>query len=81
VHFKLRNGPGAAQGFEFTSQIFFDESLIDAVHAQPPYNAKGRRNTSNASDGIFQGAGSQLLLPTAAEAEGYAGRLELALQV
>jgi len=81
IHFKIRNGPGAARGFEFTSQLFFDEAVTDAVHAQAPYNSKGRRNTPNASDGIYQGGGSQLLLPLIAEGAGYGATFDLALQL
>jgi hypothetical protein len=80
IHFKIRNAPGATRGFEFISQLFFDESVTDAVHAQAPYNSKGRRNTTNASDGIYQGGGSQLLLPLVAEGAGYGATFDLALQ-
>lgn len=81
IHFKMRSSPAAASGLEFTSQIFFDESTTDAVHAQAPYNAKGTRNTSNAADGIYQGGGSQLLLTPVAEGTGYAATLDIALQL
>lgn len=29
IHFKIPNSPTAASGFEFTSQVFFDESTTD----------------------------------------------------
>jgi protocatechuate 3,4-dioxygenase beta subunit len=80
VHFKIRTSPGAARGYEFTSQLFFDEALTDLVHAQAPYNQKGRRNTLNSSDGIYRGGGSQLLLPAAAEGSGYGATFALALE-
>jgi protocatechuate 3,4-dioxygenase beta subunit len=80
VHFKIRTSPAASSGYEFTSQLFFDEALTDAVHAQSPYSQKGRRNTLNASDGIYRGGGSQLVLPTAAEGSGYGAAFALALQ-
>ncbi len=81
IHFKARTSPGATSGFEFTSQLFFDESVTDQVHAQAPYSSKGRRNTTNASDGIYQGGGSQLLLTPTADSSGYAATLEMALQL
>jgi protocatechuate 3,4-dioxygenase beta subunit len=81
VHFKVRSAPGATTGFEFTSQLFFAEGVTDAVHAQAPYSSKGRRNTLNASDGIYQGGGSQLLLSPAPEGSGYGAALDLALQI
>lgn len=45
IHFKVRSG-----GYEFTSQLFFDESLTDQVHGQQPYAAKGQRTLRNAGD-------------------------------
>src|SRR5439155_11042819 len=60
IHVKVRTNPAGSAGLEFTSQMFFDESLTDAVHAQPPYSAKGRRDTLNAADGIFLGGGNQV---------------------
>jgi protocatechuate 3,4-dioxygenase beta subunit len=81
IHFKIRNGTGSGAGFEFTSQVFFDEAITDLVHAQSPYNGKGRRNTTNAADGIYQGGGSQLLLPLVAEGSGYGSTFDIALQL
>jgi protocatechuate 3,4-dioxygenase beta subunit len=80
IHFKIRTSPGASSGYEFTSQLFFDEALTDLVHAQPPYSQKGRRNTLNSTDGIYQQGGSQLVLPLAAEGSGYGATFSLALQ-
>ena len=34
IHFKIRTDPAASSGFEFTSQLFFDEAINDAVCAQ-----------------------------------------------
>jgi protocatechuate 3,4-dioxygenase beta subunit len=79
LHFKIRTsltGPAS----EFTSQVFFDEAVTDQVHAQSPYNQKGRRNTLNLSDGIYRGGGSQLLLALSAQGTGYAATFDLALQ-
>jgi protocatechuate 3,4-dioxygenase beta subunit len=42
VHFKILT-PSEGQRYEFTSQLFFDESLTDRLHASAPYNAKGQR--------------------------------------
>ena len=48
VHFKIRLDPNASSGFDFTSQLYFDDSLTDVVHAQQPYAAKGQRTRRNA---------------------------------
>jgi len=76
IHFKIRTG-----GAQFTSQLYFDESLTDQVHAQSPYTAKGRRNTLNTQDGIYQGGGSQLVLAAAPEGAGYGATFDVALQL
>ena len=80
IHFKLRTDPDAAQGFEFTSQLYFDDALTDIVHAQQPYAAKGQRTLRNSGDGIYRNGGSQLLLaPTADGMGGYTASFDIAL--
>jgi len=54
IHFKIRTDPESDTGYEFTSQLFFDEDLTDIVQAQEPYAAKGYRDTLNEDDSIFQ---------------------------
>jgi protocatechuate 3,4-dioxygenase beta subunit len=81
IHFKIRSARSASRGFEFTSQLFFDDVLTDRVHAQQPYAAKGQRTVRNSRDGIFRRGGSQLLLSlTEASSGGYTGTLDIALQ-
>ena len=80
IHFKLRTDPDAAQGFEFTSQLYFDDALTDIVHAQQPYAAKGQRTLRNSGDGIYRNGGSQLLLaPTTDGRGGYTASFDIAL--
>lgn len=63
THFKVRTHPDAASGYEFTSQLYYDDALTDTIHARPPYVAKGVRDTRNSNDGIYQsGGGDHLLL-------------------
>jgi protocatechuate 3,4-dioxygenase beta subunit len=63
IHFKIRTDPDSDQGYEFTSQLFFDEALTASVYSQPPYASKGTTpDTPNASDGIFQGSNGLLTL-------------------
>src|SRR5262249_15616362 len=70
IHFKVRtfSASGAAT-FEFTSQLFFDDALTDAVFANAPYDSRGQRDTRNAADMVYNTggtaetpAGSELLL-------------------
>jgi protocatechuate 3,4-dioxygenase beta subunit len=80
IHFKIRTNPGGS-GTDFTSQLYFDESITDKVHAKEPYSTKGRRTTMNANDGIYKAGGSQLMLPLTEQPSGYLGKFELALKM
>lgn len=80
IHFKVRTNPGSNSGLEFTSQMFFDETLTDIVYAQAPYNTRGRRTTTNATDGIYQGGGSQLLFALSPSGNGYAGTFNVGVR-
>lgn len=80
VHFTIRAEPGSARGYEFTSQLYIDETITDQVPAQAPYNQKGRRDRTNEQDGIFGSGGADLLLPLTKAGSGYAGTFDIALQ-
>jgi len=80
IHFKIRSAAAAKPGFEFTSQIYFDDAETDRILAKPPYAAKGPRTVKNAGDGIFRRDGAQLIVPITAAGEGYAGTFDIALQ-
>jgi len=73
VHFKIRTNSESRRGYEFTSQIYFDDTLTDQIHMQAPYNTKGRRTVKNQQDGIFQDGGEELILPVIREEDGYSG--------
>src|ERR687885_2426295 len=81
IHFKIRTDSASQQGYEFTSQLYFDDSLTDQIHAQPPYAAKGQRTQRNDQDGIFQGGGQQLILQLTKDAVGYVGTFDIGLQL
>lgn len=81
IHFKVRRGSAPVPGFDFTSQVFFADALIDQVFAQAPYASKGSPNVRNANDGIYRGGGSQLLLNATQTSEGVAATLNLAVQI
>lgn len=52
IHFKVRQ---TIQGKtkEFTSQLFFDDTLADKIFAKDPYRARDARQSRNTSDNIF----------------------------
>jgi protocatechuate 3,4-dioxygenase beta subunit len=81
IHFKVRTDPKAAQGHEFTSQLYFDDALTTRVFARMPYAAKTGRRDLNADDSIFARGGDQLMVAPKVAGDGYAARFELGLQV
>ncbi len=76
IHFKVRLNGSTGQAYEFTSQLFFDEAVNDAVHALPPYAVRGQRNVLNINDRIFD---DQLVVDAAQTADGYAATFDLGL--
>ncbi|HEY4649357.1 MAG TPA: intradiol ring-cleavage dioxygenase [Gemmatimonadales bacterium] len=79
IHFKVRSSGSSSSAYEFTSQLFFDDSLTDQVHAQQPYASNGQRDLRNAQDGIYQQGGSQLVLNVSQIDQGYAATFDVAL--
>lgn len=77
IHFKIHQD-NSNSGREFTSQLFFDDSLTDQVFTQEPYASKGQRNTLNSNDNIYQ---DELLLDVAQASNGYAAAFDLGLQL
>lgn len=59
-----------------TSQLYFEEALIDEVYANTPYNEHtGReKNVTNATDGIFDASGMVTAVQTA---DGYLGAINI----
>jgi len=80
IHFKLRTDTTSGQHYEFTSQLYFDDSITDQVHTQQPYTNKGQRTLKNAEDRIFQDGGDQLLLTLSKTNQGYATTFDIGLQ-
>lgn len=77
IHFKIR-----FNGYDFTSQLFFDDTLTDQVYSLEPYNQRGERNTRNENDGIYRNSGGeQLLLNLTQTSTGYAGVFDIGLQI
>ena len=76
IHFKIR--PTASS--EFTSQLFFDDTLSTQVFAQAPYSQKGTQGiTRNAADGIFQQSAGKLLLNVTKSGDVYSATFDIGL--
>ena len=76
IHFKVRYNNS-----DFTSQLFFDDTLTDKVYKTAPYSTRGTRTTRNSNDGIYRNGGTQLLLATKADGTGYAATFDLGLNL
>ena len=81
IHFKIRTEPKARRGYDFTSQMYFDDALSDVVFTRAPYTAKGQRTARNADDRIFRRGGSQLLLAPKERGAGYTATFAIGLQL
>ncbi len=80
IHFKIRLFNGSSVTHQFTSQLYFDDTVTDLVHSQSPYSSKGTRNTRNTQDGIYRNNGDQLLLPVTMDEQGYLATFDIALE-
>jgi protocatechuate 3,4-dioxygenase beta subunit len=83
IHVKVRLFDSASNTTtEATTQVFFGDATTDTVYASAsPYNARGSRDTRNASDNIY-GNRTVLLLALAGDAtSGYTGNISLGVQV
>lgn len=76
IHFKIR-----INGYDFTSQLFFDDAFTDQVYLQEPYNQRGARNVRNPNDNIYNNSGSQLLLNVVQDTAGYSAAFDIGIQI
>jgi protocatechuate 3,4-dioxygenase beta subunit len=81
IHFKIRTDPEANAGFEFTSQLFFDDELSRSVYSSGVYAQKGPQDQPNSSDGIFDQSGGATLLSVTQEGDGYKATFPIAIQL
>jgi protocatechuate 3,4-dioxygenase beta subunit len=66
IHLAARAG-----GETFVSQLYFPEDVTDAVFSRAPYCERPGRDTTNATDSIYTGAGEAALLDSNPEDDGY----------
>ncbi len=83
IHFKIRPDPKSARAREFTSQLYFNDSITDLVYArQQAYARKGSYlpRTRNEGDSIFRKGGDQLMLTLLETGTGYATTFDVGLE-
>ncbi|HUP55703.1 MAG TPA: intradiol ring-cleavage dioxygenase [Methylomirabilota bacterium] len=81
IHFKIRTDPDAEAGFEFTSQLFFDDAFSQQVYSSGVYASKGQPDRPNASDQIFNESGGATLLDVSQDGDTYKTTFEIAVQL
>jgi protocatechuate 3,4-dioxygenase beta subunit len=82
VHFKVRTKARSGRDAEFTSQLYFPDSLNERIHAGAPYARPGRQGLKNESDGLFRRNGRSLMLDVAASpGGGYAASFDIGMML
>jgi protocatechuate 3,4-dioxygenase beta subunit len=91
LHFKIRMFEGSEPTLEFTSQLYFNDTITDQVYSQPPYSDRGPRDVRNNQDGIFNGAstdglvqsnaGEHLMFNLIPQDQGYLGTFNIGLKL
>lgn len=84
IHFKIRlaAAPGSnTRSQEFTSQLYFDDTLADRVFSSAPYLSRGKRDMHNADDFLYRNGGKQLLLDVQPDGPGFVTTFDVGVQV
>jgi uncharacterized protein (TIGR03437 family) len=81
IHVRVRTYNGSTELTNYTTQIFFDDSITNTVLQNSAYSRATSRDTTNASDGIYNGAANKtaMLAAVQAAASGYAASIVLDL--
>src|SRR6478736_946048 len=73
IHVKVHVGGSVVH----TGQLFFPDSLTDAVYQASPYAARGTRQVRNANDSIFVNGGKRSILALKKNGGGYIGAISM----
>jgi len=80
VHFKVRTKSRTGRDAEFTSQLYFPNSVNERVLAVDPYVRPGSMPMRNESDGLYRRGGRTLMLDVASTADGgYTGSFDIGI--
>jgi protocatechuate 3,4-dioxygenase beta subunit len=73
IHVKVHVGGNVVH----TGQLFFSDTVTDAVYRRKPYSARPGRDMRNAADSIFRNGGRRGLLSLKKSGSGYVGRITM----
>jgi protocatechuate 3,4-dioxygenase beta subunit len=76
IHVKVHLGTDETH----TGQLFFDESVTDAVYQTEPYAARGAPETRNENDDIFRQSGGTTIVAVTPGDEAYSGLVTLGVE-
>jgi protocatechuate 3,4-dioxygenase beta subunit len=77
IHVKVHVAGNVAH----TGQLYFPDSLTDAVYRKAPYARRAAgRTTRNVDDAIFRNGGRQSMLGLRKSSNGYVGRITMGVQ-
>lgn len=79
IHFKIRWTDASNHAHSFTSQLYFDDLISDAVFKNLPYNTKRARDTRNDEDFIYRRGGQDLMLNLSTDGAGFAATFSIGL--
>jgi protocatechuate 3,4-dioxygenase beta subunit len=89
IHDKVRTFNGSEKTLEWTSQLYFNNSINQQVHKQIPYSNHGPPQTTNEEDMIYTGAsmdgltqensGEQLMVNFTKQGSSYLGTFNIVL--
>ena len=83
IHVRIRTFDGSNTTTNVTTQLFFEESVNDAVYTNGSGYSSGSRNTTNSTDGVYaqeETQGNVLLVPLSGSvSNGYSGEGTIAL--
>ncbi|TLX89930.1 MAG: intradiol ring-cleavage dioxygenase [Thaumarchaeota archaeon] len=91
IHDKVRTFNGTETALEWTSQLYFNNSMNQQVHKQAPYSNHGPPQTTNEEDVVYSGAsadgliqkdsGEKLIVNLTNNDSGYVGEFNIVLNV
>ncbi len=76
IHVKVHVGGNVVH----TGQLYFSDTLTDAVYRRTPYSRRPNRDTRNANDGIYQNGGKQSTLTLRRKETGYVGTITMGVR-
>ncbi len=89
IHDKVRTFNGLEKTLEWTAQLYFNNSINQQVHTQPPYTNHGPPQTTNEEDGVYTGpstdgliqrdSGEHLMLHLTKQGQSYLGTFNIVL--